>query len=368
MHNDQRTIEYLESSSELADFCLKEGKPESIGFDTEFLRVKTYFPKACLFQVATSESLALIDVLKIDDLSPFLEWLANPDIMIIMHAAGQDLELLKNLCDELPTNMFDTQIANAFLAEDGQLGYAGLVEQLLDVSLEKSQSRTDWSRRPLSSAQKEYAVDDVRYLHQMQELLTTKLEARNVLDWFQQDCHAMENLSFTPSADDLLGRVKAKRGLTGAQLATVRSLAVWRESEAIKRDLPRKWMLADEVLVELAMSDENIDLEGLEKIESLTDKQRYRYGETLINSLEESRNLSPDDWPMASQSHTPEARNLLKKLQAEVKNVARNLELTPGLLASRKTLQALVNGEEGCALRSGWRFKEVGETLTGMLD
>lgn len=367
MNNDQRKVEYLDSSEQLADYCQRQGKPASIGFDTEFLRVNTYFPKACLFQVATTDSLALIDVITIKDLSPFLEWLHNPEIMIIMHAAGQDLELLKNLCGRLPNNMFDTQIANAFLQEDGQLGYAGLVEQRLERSLDKSQSRTDWSRRPLSSAQQEYAIDDVRYLHQLQQLLQTELEEHDFDIWFKQDCEKLEEMNFSPTADDLLHRVKAKRGLNAEQLSLVRALAVWREDQAIKKNLPRKWLLADEILVALAETQPQ-SIETLQTTDILSAKQLKRMGEKLLSVIETNRGEPKESWPVSGHSHTPEARNTFKRLQKEVKATAQNLSLAPGLLASRKTLQALIDGDPNCSLLSGWRHQQLGKTLVELID
>ncbi len=367
MNNDQRSVEYIDSSQLLADYCKQQGLPEKIGFDTEFLRVNTYYPKACLFQVATLDSLVLIDVLEIKDLTPFLDWLHHPDVMIVMHAAGQDLELLQNLAGRLPNNIFDTQIANAFLQEDGQLGYAGLVEQRLEISLEKSQSRTDWSRRPLSSAQKEYAVDDVRYLHQLQQILEDDLITNNFYDWFKQDCEKLESLKFSPSADDLLHRVKAKRGLTPEKLNVVRELAVWREEAAIKKNVPRKWLLADEILVALAETQPK-DITELEEAQILSAKQLRRYGEQLVMVIETCSSSSEESWPVAGDSHTAEARNLLKRLQKEVKATAQNLDISPGLLASRKTLQALMNGDQDCALSTGWRHKELGQALIALLN
>jgi len=367
MNIDPRKVEYLDSSEQLADYCQRQGNPQSIGFDTEFLRVNTYYPKACLFQVATSDSLALIDVLTIDDLGPFLQWLHDPEIMIIMHAAGQDLELLNHLCGRLPNNMFDTQIANAFLQEDGQLGYAGLVEEQLEIALEKSQSRTDWSRRPLSAAQQDYAIDDVRYLHPLQQLLQTDLEEHGFYQWFKQDCIALEALNFSPSADDLLHRVKAKRGLNQEQLSLVRALAVWREDEAIKKNLPRKWLLGDEILVALAQTQPE-NHESLQASEILSAKQLQRMGEKILTVIETHRGTPKESWPVSGDSHTPEARNLFKRLQKEVKITAQNLSLAPGLLASRKTLQALIDGDPNCSLLSGWRHQELGKTLVELID
>lgn len=366
MKEDRRKITYLKNNDELKSFCQAQGTPDSIGFDTEFLRVKTYFPKACLFQIATRDALALIDVLSIDDLKPLDNWLANPDIKIIMHAAGQDLELLQYLFGTLPRNIFDTQIANAFLAEDGQLGYAGLVEQELHVTLEKSQSRTDWSRRPLSEKQLEYAIDDVRYLHSLMEKLTIQLEQNNVYGWFEQDCVGLETMSFEADPDDLLRRVKGKNNLSRQQLAVLRQLASWREQQAIGKNLPRRWLIADEILI--LMTEHLPDnLEQLRDIDEISEKVVSKYGQQCLEQISLAKQIPDTQWPKANTRPTPEEKALFKSLQKRVSSAAKNSGLQPGLLASRKTIQGLIDGHANNKLLHGWRQEIVGDQLVELL-
>lgn len=366
MNNDHRETIYLKNSGELKAFCQSQDAVHSIGFDTEFLRVKTYFPKACLFQVATRDALALIDVLSIDDLGPLRDWLLDPEIEIIMHAAGQDLELLDNLIGTLPKNIFDTQIANAFLAEDGQLGYAGLVDQQLDIQLEKSQSRTDWSRRPLSEKQLEYAIDDVRYLHELRGKLHRQLETNQLQDWFKQDCTALESMTFLPNAADLLGRVKGKHNLSGEKLAVLRQLASWREQHAIRKNLPRRWLIADETLI--LMTEHLPDsIENLRAIDDMPSKLVDRYGAECIEQIAQARELPNTQWPKISGRPTPAEKTLFKSLQKRVSNAARAHDLQAGLIASRKTIQGLIDGQTDNKLLAGWRHEIVGRELQELL-
>jgi len=366
MNNDPRKTSYLKNSDELQAFCRAQNTPDSIGFDTEFLRVKTYFPKACLFQVATRDALALIDVLTIDDLDPLTEWLVDPDIKIIMHAAGQDLELLHHLIGTLPRNIFDTQIANAFLAEDGQLGYAGLVEQQLNIQLEKSQSRTDWSRRPLSEKQLEYAIDDVRYLHELMEKLEVKLEQSNMQDWFEQDCAALESMTFLPNADDLLGRVKGKNNLGAQQLAVLRQLASWREQHAIRKNLPRRWLIPDETLI-LITEHLPDSIATLSAIENIPAKLVDRYGAECVAQIDQARQLPATQWPKISARPSAQEKAIFKALQKRIGSAAKNNGLQAGLIASRKVIQGFIDNQPDNKLQQGWRYDLIGRELRELL-
>ena len=142
---------------------------------------------------------------------------------------------------------------------------------------------------------------------------------------------------------------------------------MWRENQAMKKNLPRKWLLADEILVALAQTQPK-NHESLQDSEILSAKQLQRMGEKILAVIETHQNTREQYWPVSGDSHTPEARNLFKRLQKEVKATAQNLGLAPGLLASRKTLQALIDGDPNCSLLSGWRHQELGKTLVELID
>ena len=161
--------------------------PALIGLDTEFLRTNTYFPVPGLYQVAAGDEVCLIDPLAIDDWRPFTQYLSSPGTMQIMHACQEDLELLHHHLGVTPTNIFDTQFANAFISEDFSLSYAALVARLLQVELPKHETRSNWLQRPLSDEQLRYAVEDVVYLVPLYERLRDEMQLRGRDEWFALD-------------------------------------------------------------------------------------------------------------------------------------------------------------------------------------
>ena len=180
-------FEYIDNSEKLHDLITRLQTAEWIALDTEFIREKTYYPRLCLIQIASKDLLACIDPLALPDLQPFLDWLNDPKRLKVLHAAWQDLEIFHHLGrGQVPSPIFDTQIAAAVLGLGDQLGYARLVEESLGVVLDKSQSRTDWARRPLTTAQLDYAIDDVRYLRDVYVKMRHQLEKLGRLKWLDK--------------------------------------------------------------------------------------------------------------------------------------------------------------------------------------
>ena len=175
---------YVDNEATLLELCERLKHCERIAFDTEFIREKTYYAQFCLLQLATDDLVACVDPLALD-LTPLLEVLYSPDILKVMHAGRQDMEIFFDLCGKLPQPIFDTQIAASVLGYGNQVGYANLVQEVLGVSLEKAHSRTDWSRRPLDDAQREYALDDVRYLFAVHDSLDEALTQKGRGDWLR---------------------------------------------------------------------------------------------------------------------------------------------------------------------------------------
>jgi ribonuclease D len=175
MKNDLPT-QFVNSSEQLEKLCQQLSGCHWMALDTEFMREKTYSPQFCLLQIATSDCVACIDPLAIDSLDPLLDIIYRTDIVKIFHASRQDLEIFYNLRGAVPSPIFDTQIAAPILGQADQIGYANLVKALLSVDLQKTHSRTDWSHRPLSPEQLEYAADDVVYLAQLYKGMTEQLQ------------------------------------------------------------------------------------------------------------------------------------------------------------------------------------------------
>jgi len=244
------TIDHADALRALTD-ALDRDRP--LALDTEFLRERTYRPQLCLIQVASDETRACVDPLAPIDLQPLAELLARPGQPSILHAASQDLEVLHQQLGVLPAALFDTQIAAALCGMGDQIGYATLVDRLFGVQLDKAHSRTDWSRRPLSDEQIRYAIDDVRYLPEAHAILGERLTQLGRLAWLEEDCAAMLDPDrWSPQPLEAWRRLKGWQRLPAAAFPRLRQLAAWREERAARLDRPRRWVMEDDTLVQLA--------------------------------------------------------------------------------------------------------------------
>src|SRR5271165_1445297 len=218
----------------------------TIGVDTEFLRERTFFPKLCLLQLAAGEDIWCVDALREGSLEPLVPALTARAARKVIHSARQDLEAFYLSVRRVISPVFDTQIAAGCIGLKPQIGYAELLKTLLHVTLPKGQTRTDWSRRPLTREQLEYAADDVLYLGEIAERLTERLRELGRERWVLEDCAALEDTRlYEPDPKLAWQRLRGLKQLSPAPRARVRALAVWRETLARERDLPRQWILAD---------------------------------------------------------------------------------------------------------------------------
>ena len=190
---DSGHIPFIDEQRALETVCATLSQAPWFAIDTEFLREKTYYPKLCLVQVATPDMVACIDPLTLDDITPLLDVIFDQQITKVMHAARQDMEIFYHLRGTVPAPVFDTQIAALLLGLPDQVGYGGLVQELLGVRLHKLHSRTDWSQRPLDEAQVDYAADDVIYLAQAYQLMQEKLRESDRLDWLADDLRSLSD-------------------------------------------------------------------------------------------------------------------------------------------------------------------------------
>lgn len=334
-----------------------------VALDTEFLRERTYFAKLCLVQLAFDDIAAAIDPFSAD-LNPLLDRLYDPGIVKVLHAARQDLELFYDLRGAVPGPVFDTQIAAAFLGLDEQIGYGALVERELGVVLSKAHTRTDWSARPLSAEQLQYAHDDVRYLRELYPRLCERLKKLGRLAWVEEDCAALSEPTLYANAMDRIHlRIKQGQQLNlGAQKA-LRALAIWREEKARQRDLPRGWVARDADLVALA---ELPHAEAIAACETLPPSLRQRaaaLGE-IVQRARESADTTPL-WP-ARPTFSSAQQTLLDRLLARVRTRAEQLGISPSLLATRRDVERFVLGDTPGFLR-GWRAAIIGDELRAVL-
>jgi ribonuclease D len=363
-------ITYIDSPRQLRDFCEAVKNASWLAVDTEFLREKTYFPKFCLLQIASADKVACIDPLALESLEPVADLLFDPAITKVFHAGRQDLEIFFHLWGQLPAPIFDTQIAAPLIGLPEQISYAGLISELLGMTLGKGHARTDWSLRPLTDAQLRYAADDVIHLGTAYLKLRRQLEALGRLDWPEGDFFAMLNSQLYENApEQAWQRIGGHYQLNASQLAVLQALAAWREDNARQQDIPRSWLVKDEVLFDLArLQPTNADKFKL--IRGLDERIVKRYGGQLCRIIEEAKHRPPPAVSLKPRQakKTPEQEALLDVLTAVVRLRAAQHTLNPAVLAGRKDLEQLMEEPEQSKLLQGWRKAMAGAELEALLQ
>lgn len=286
MNND---MIFVDNEPALRELCVKLQACPWLAVDTEFERINTYYPELCLLQVAGEELTAAIDPLAIKDLGPLYEVLYDPAIIKIFHAARQDLELFYQTRGGLPGPIFDTQVAAALLGYDQQTGYASLVKEMLEKELPKSQTRTNWKRRPLSGGQLRYAADDVIYLGRIYQVLLSRLVEADKLELLELECLKLASPAlYEPDPADMWRKIRAAKRLPAKVLEVVKQLAAWREITARLENQPRKWILPDNTLIEMARLLP-ADQEELSGIVGMNKALVERHGPALLKIIEACR-------------------------------------------------------------------------------
>ena len=368
---DLMTDLYIDTPQALDEFCATLQGCEWLALDTEFMREKSYYPQLCLIQVASDKAVACIDPLAIDDLGVLLDRLYDRSITKVLHAARQDLEILFALRGELPQPLFDTQVAATLLGHGDQISYAALVKEVLGVELDKSHTRTDWAARPLDEAQVRYAADDVRYLRQVYLRQLEELRERGRVEWLAEDFAALADPTlYMVHPDEAWQRVKGANRLKGVQLAVLRAVAAWREQEAQRSDRPRRWVLRDEVLVDLAKQMPS-DSTRLGRIRGLENGVVRRHGDELLRLIEAARKAPKATWPSAEERRvrlTPEQEALADALMAIVRLRGQAGAVSPASLTNRRELEGIIAGERNSALLHGWRAAIAGHDVLAFLE
>jgi len=337
-----------------------------IGVDTEFVRERTYYPCPGLIQVADNHGVVIIDPLGISDFGPLKDVLLDPSIVKLTHACDEDLEVLELLTGVTACNVFDTQLAGAFAGYGFSLGYRNLVEILLDVVLDKDETRSDWLKRPLSPSQLRYAALDVMYLLPMYERLSREIATLGRSAWYKEEFeHRRRARTVDKLPEAAYLRIRGREGLRSTECAVLRALCQWRETEAMVRNIPRRHLLRDEVLLKLA-SDLVLDASALSNIDGLSERTRTRYGQALLTCIGSART--------ETSAHTDDPINLrsysgqMKRWKGIARSVADAHNLPPELLANRRALEELLisvmkNKVSIPTIFQGWRFEIITETL-----
>ena len=357
----------------LAALCERLAKSEFVTVDTEFMRENTYWPELCLVQIADENEAAAIDPLaKGIDLSPLLDLLTdNEDVLKVFHAGGQDVEIVHNLTGKTPHPIFDTQIAMMAISQSEQIGYANLVESWLGFGVDKGARFTDWSRRPLTDNQIEYAIGDVTHLAKIFPRILKKLVSTGRGVWLDAEMEKLADPANYENDPAIAWRRIKAQGRNPAMLGRLKALAAWREGEARHKNIPRGRIVRDETLASLAMSPPKKQAD-LTKVRGLSGAWKDNdIGKRMMKVIEEAEPLSKDELPERGRRGAPLGKegalvsDLLKLL---LKIRSREIDVASRLLARSDDLDALAAGMRDLPLLKGWRYEVFGKDALEVVE
>lgn len=349
-------IGWIDDEATLARLVAALNATSIAAVDTEFVREKTYYPQLCLIQVATAEQVACVDCLAPLDLEPLFAQLFRPDFVWVLHSSRQDLEVVWQRANRMPPHLIDTQVAAALLGYPPQVGLEGLLKRTLGIELGESFARTDWSRRPLPEAPMRYALDDVRYLLSAWQKLDDELAKVGRRDWAREDCERILADRPVPDATAVWARIKGVHGLSFQSQCAALALVRWREAAAQRSDRPRRWLLADEVLLAIAAALPR-DAEALAAF--VPPKFVARNASAVLAAIAGSGDDATREQVRQNAAQPAPDRNAVKALQEQVRQRAVALGLEPEILATRRDLVGLALKNPPAHLRSGWRAQEL---------
>jgi len=356
----------IDTADALTAFATSAASAAALSLDTEFMREKTYRAELCLLQIAAGDRAACIDPLAIPDLSVLAPLLGASGGVKIMHAARQDLEVLLPAVGMVQP-VFDTQIAAALAGHPSQVGYGELVRRLLGVELAKAHTRADWSRRPLSAEEQEYALDDVRHLGALRASLLETLDAKGRVPWLEEELAALANPdALRVAPEDAWKKIKGLPALDPQRQQLAQALGAWRERRAVERNRPRGWILDDlslrEIVLRLPRSSD-----ALTALPDMQESVVRKCGEELLALVSEARISDPPPPLPRRERPDPAQLALVKRLADVATEVAKGLEINAEVLATRRELEKLAAGKRDVSLLRGWRKEIVGQRLLAAL-
>lgn len=362
----------ITDNSDLASICEQARQADVIMLDTEFVRIRTFYPKLGLIQLYDGQSLSLIDPLTITDFTPFVALLKDASVLKVLHACGEDLEVFFNEFGAMPHPMIDTQIMAAFLGFGLSTGFAALVDNYLNVELDKSESRADWVARPLTDKQLNYAAADVFYLWPLYHQLKVELDEKQWTDAAMQESQMQTNKrGKAPNVEQAYLDVKGAWQLSPKQLAILKPLAKWRVNEALKRDLAVNFILKEQDLW-------NVSRFGLIKPHQMEEhgidpRTIRRHGERIASIVKKAQQTPQDEYPQAIERlmDHPGYKQAFKRLKDVVKLVSDQTGLATEFLASKKQLNQFLSwswkhnssDEKRPDVMRSWRLELLGEKL-----
>ncbi|MBX7103947.1 MAG: ribonuclease D [Gemmataceae bacterium] len=359
-------------ASDLSDCCAHLESCSVIGFDTEFIGENTYHPRLCLVQVATPERLYLIDPLSLDNLDPFWQIVAHPDRVAVVHAGREEVRMCRLFSGRAPENVFDLQVAAGLLGAGYPAGHGALVHHFLRVRLSKGETLTDWARRPLTKQQLRYAYDDVRYLLPIYNKITRKLGDLGRAPWVVEEHSGLIQKWLAEDPDrEPWRKLRGLGGMDGRQLATVRELYAWRDARAEKLNRPARFLLRDDLIIELARRLPTAERD-ISVVRGVSKNDVPALLDVIARGMETPPERHPE--PEGREHDPPQVASITALMQSALATFCAGNRLTPALVATASDIKALVRSAlegtplpDSCALASGWRAEFVLPVLRDVL-
>lgn len=365
----------ITDNASLAKWCEHWKTLPMVALDTEFQRVETFYPIPGLIQLADDQHCYLIDPLAVTDFEPLKALFRNPDVLKVLHAATEDLELFQNSLGVLPEPVFDTQVAAAILNWGFSMGLQRMLQSVLGVEVGKHETTSDWLRRPLSASQEHYAALDVAYLPAICQKQKDALEARGMLEWLQQESDAMlkQAIDEDPEGAEYYKRFTQMWTLPPHKIAALRDLTAWREQTCRSRDVPRNRILRNQALLEIVNQwpKNNFELSRVDEIKRAIIRND---GAQILSFLKNAQKSTEENPPEPILRPLPYFWNKpLKKLKVIVRECAADLDVAPEIMLRKKELDALIrsglddHNYQMPEAVSPWRAEAVGEKLLAAL-
>lgn len=364
---------FITTNTALEDVCKAASEVSQIALDTEFVRIRTYYPHLGLIQMYDGKQISLIDPLTITEWTPFVELLTNPAVLKYLHAGSEDLEVFSHQFGCVPTPMIDTQVVAAFLGYPISCGFATLVEKYEHIALDKSESRTDWLARPLTEKQCQYASGDVFYLLPLAKKLIAQAQEAGYMDAIVDECEMIaERRQETVSPELAYRDIGNAWQLRGQQLACLKMLAEWRLNQARARDMALNFVVREEHLWSVAryLPTSLAELDAL----SLSGQEIRCHGRRLLDFVAKAKQIKDEDCPepIGNLIEQPNYKKAFKAIKTVIQEVSEGQRYNPELLASRRQINQLLNihwkiktGEP--ELLSRWRKALLAEKITAIL-
>lgn len=363
----------ITDSKSVAEICERFSTADFVCVDTEFMRENTYWPILCLVQISDGKEAAAIDPLAEGiDLTPLLDLMTdNEDVLKIFHAGGQDVEIIVNLTGKTPHPIFDTQIAMMAISQSEQIGYANLVDAWLGITVDKGARFTDWSRRPLTDRQIEYAIGDVTYLAEIFPKMLDKLVETGRGGWLDIEMEKLATVSnYQTDLETIWKRVRAP-SRNAQVLGRLKALAAWRETEAQHKDIPRGRIMRDETLADIAGNPPK-QQGDLAKVRGLSSAWKQNdIGQRMMKVIADAEPLPADEMPAKNKRGAPlgkEGALVADLLKLLLKIRSREIDIASRLLTKADELEALATGMRDLPILNTWRYDVFGKDALELVE